>query len=86
MTYLSLSKFSHFDNPKVIAKIRRSIASLMVGGECVCVLDDGVLGLDDTARAEIERGWPTTKVKFSSTHPNAKNAPTKKERRPRRRL
>ncbi len=86
MTYLSLSKFSHFDNPKVIAKIRRSIAALMAGGECVCVLDDGVTGLTDSARAEIEGGWPATKVKFSKVHPDAKNPPTKKERRPRRSL
>ena len=86
MTYLSLSKFSHFGNPKVVAKIRRSIAALMAGGECVCVLDDGVTGLTDAARADIERGWPATKVKFSSVHPNAKNQQTKKERRPRRSL
>ena len=82
MTYLSLKKFTRYDDPKVIAKIRRSILAAMAGGECVCVLDDGAVGLTDAARAEIGRGWPATKVQFSSPHPSATSA--KRQRGPRR--
>jgi hypothetical protein len=85
MKYVSLKKWSgQFESPRVLARIRRTILGTMAGGECVCVLDDGVAGLTDAAREEIQRGWPPTKVKFSTTHPSATNPPKKKERRPRR--
>jgi len=84
MTYLSLKKFSHFHNPKVIAKIRRSIAAAMVGGECVVVIEDGAVGLTDSARTEIGRDWPPSKVQFSVAHPSASIGSAEKKRRTRR--
>jgi hypothetical protein len=83
VTYLSLAKYTNFDNPRVIAKIRRAITAAMAGGECVCVLDDGVVGLTDATRAEIRRDWPSTNVRFSFTHPSA-TSPVKRHRSPRR--
>jgi hypothetical protein len=86
MTYLDLAKYSHFSNPKVLAKIRRAIASAMAGGECVCVRLHEAKGLTDAARTEITRDWPPTKVRFSGVHPTLSNVPVQKERRTRRQL
>jgi len=85
MTYLALKKFTRCDDPRVIAKIRRSIAFLLAGGQCVCVLEAGAVGLTDAARAEIQAGWPSTKVKFSSPHSSATSSGNRRrsERRPR---
>ncbi len=85
MTYLALKKFSQFDDPRVLAKIRRSILAAMSGGECVVVIEDGAVGLTDAARAEIKRDWPATKVQFSSPHPSAISPGKRRrsERRPR---
>lgn len=84
MTYLSLKKFSHFHNPQVLAKIRRSIAAAMAGGECVVVIEDGAVGLTDAARTEIGRDWPPSKVQFSVAHPSASIGSVERKRRPRR--
>ena len=84
MKYLSLRKYSQFDNPRVIAKVRRAILAAMAGGECVCVLEDGAVGLTDAARTEIGRDWPPSKVQFSVAHPSASIGSAEKKRRTRR--
>jgi hypothetical protein len=85
MTDLALKKFTRFDDPRVIAKIRRSILAALAGGECVVVIEDGAVGLTDAARAEIQRDWPSTKFRFSRPHPSATSTAKKRrnERRPR---
>jgi len=84
MTYLSLRQWSgQLDNPKVIARIRRTITGRLAGGQCVCVLDDGAEGLTSSVKEEISRGWPQTKVRFSHTHPSAKPmTPARRRRQP----
>ena len=85
MTYLSLRQWSNqFGNPRVVARIRRTILGRLTDGACVCVLDDGAAGLTDAARAEIERGWPPSKLRFSVSHPSALRLPANRERHPRR--
>lgn len=68
MTYLSLRRWSNqFHNPKVLARIRRKISGKQAGGECVIVQIHGVEGLTAEAKAELERGWSPSKVRFSRT-------------------
>jgi hypothetical protein len=86
VTYLSLAKYSPINDPRVLAKIRRTIAGAMAGGECVVVLLHDVKNLSDPSKAEITRGWPASKVSFSLVHPTLATPPAKKRRRPRRRI
>lgn len=68
MTYFSLKPWSNqFQNPKVLARIRRKISGRQAGGECVVVQIHDVEGLTPEAKAELERGWAPSKVRFSRT-------------------
>ncbi len=85
MTHLHLSRWNgQFASPGVIATIRRKISGAMAGGECVVIYDGDAKGLTDELRAEIQKDWPATKVRFSHVHPSFDPA-TEKKPRPRRR-
>jgi hypothetical protein len=79
--YLSLRKWSGRFSPAAIAKIRRSIQIWVDQDVCVLAIDDGAAGLTDT---ELERDWPSGKVRFSKTHPELAG-PWRKESRKKRR-
>jgi hypothetical protein len=80
MNRLSLRQWSDlFHVPKVIAKIRRNISGRIAAGECVCVYDDSAGGLTPEAKAEIMRGWPPSKVRFSQPHPSARKMQSERE-------
>jgi hypothetical protein len=82
MTNLSLRRWSNqFDNPAIISRIRRTIQGRLAAGGCLCVLDDGAIGLNEAARAEIQRGWPASKVVFSNAHASAVRSPREPWRR-----
>ena len=84
MTYLHLNKWSgQVGADGVVARIRRKISGALANGETVLVFDD-IPGMTEDIRSKIRAGWPTTKVRFSYTHPSAATTPTKKERRARR--
>jgi hypothetical protein len=68
MTFFSLKQWSNqFDNPKVLARIRRKIAGIQAGGECVIVQLHDVEGLTPEVEAELQRDWAPSKVRFSRT-------------------
>jgi hypothetical protein len=70
MIYLSLRRWSgQFQAQSVIRKIRRVILNHVGQGECVLVLDDGVSGLTEDVKMELQHGWPDGKVLWSRTHP-----------------
>jgi recombinational DNA repair ATPase RecF len=84
MTQVSLRQWSGaFGSDAVIAKIRRVIVYHLAFEECVLVLDDGAVGLDDEVRRKLMEGWPEGKVLWSNTHPTlgGRQSPSKRRRR-----
>jgi len=72
MTYLALKRWSGQFSPRVVARIRRTIAGRIANGECLVVVDEGAEGLTPSIQADITRGWSPTQVRFSHAHPSAK--------------
>ena len=74
MTHIHLNQWKgQFQNNHSVARIRRKISGALAAGECVLVYDGYLDGLTDEIRAEIRRGWPSTKVVFALPHPFLSN-------------
>ena len=55
----------------------------LADGQTLIVLDGNAVGLTDEVKQAIQEGWPSTKVRFSHTHPSASPLSRTRRRRPR---